>query len=191
MHFPVIVVGEDIHEILVPYGPDADEYPEYDYYTIGGRWDGFFKAKGVPYLVNSVEKRDLDFNYYKSDPNKLGEIFDSVSDMIKDLPVHKSFNELLEELRDYGIKDSKLIRDTWKNQTRVDKILKSEFNNYYPDDFLGSKEDFINNHKNDGFYISAIVEDGTWQGLDNFEEWLEMLKEYPDDMKFTIVDCHI
>lgn len=49
-HFTVMVFGEDPEGQLAPYDENLGEEcedPKWDWYSLGGRWSGYFKAKDI------------------------------------------------------------------------------------------------------------------------------------------------
>jgi hypothetical protein len=59
MHYSVIVIGEDVEGRLAPF-QESDYSPigKWDWYKIGGRWDGALELKDGT-KVNSALKKDL------------------------------------------------------------------------------------------------------------------------------------
>lgn len=201
------------------YNPNS----KWDWYSVGGRWTGFFKLKpgatgevGDPGLMTDeapegfadiVRKKDIDIDFMKNEKEKsASEAYDKAMEILKDLPVHRSFEELYEEnpetARDVYHSQPRLI--AWKNDRNV--------NDYFgfftsPDDFLVTKEQYVNTKKNSTIVPYAFVKDGVWYekgkmgwfGMSDDkmtqDEWNEqfhtMFNELPDDTLLTLVDCHI
>ena len=101
-HFTVMVFGEDPEGQLAPYDENLGEEcedPKWDWYSLGGRWSGYFKAKdikkiflGTPGVFDNVpangygdamEKGNIDLEGMKSDwINEHGAKYDEITSII-------------------------------------------------------------------------------------------------------------
>jgi len=159
---------------------------QWDWYSIGGRWPGFFKIKenpkypdniclGEPGLMtkkarsgyaDSIRICDIDFEGMKKD----------------------KFNEL---------------KETWsKVQNNIEKEDKSVYwmHGITPED---TEETYIERYSN--FSTYAVIKDGEWyakgemgwfgMSSDENENWKEnftkLIESLPEDSLLTLVDCHI
>ena len=102
-HFTVMVFGEDPEGQLAPYNENLGEEcqdPKWDWYLLGGRWSGFFKAKdsqkqmlGTPGVFDNVpapgyadalEKGNIDLEGMRADWIKsYGEKYDDITATIR------------------------------------------------------------------------------------------------------------
>lgn len=141
-HFTVLVIGDDPEKQLAPYqennmencpeksltfhadedsnidkktgkrGYWTNENAKWDWYELGGRWTGFFKARngaqtltGRPGLMtepanpgyaDQLLKADIDFDaMYSEAADKAAKEYDTVMAVIGHLPVNKTWKEVL------------------------------------------------------------------------------------------------
>lgn len=191
---------------------------KWDWYSIGGRWSGFFKMKngidpvtGCPGVFNNqprdgygdvAKKKDIDFEGMKNDAgNKAGEYYDEIISIIGHLPEIESWDSIRERFE--NIDDA---REFYHNQERVKALRDAK---YWTDaeNFQISREEYVENARNNAISTYAVVKDGEWYekgqmgwwGMSSNEidqnEWnkrvMELIDETDDETLFTLVDCHI
>lgn len=194
MHFPVLVVGENIDGQLAPFqennmGDCPDQYLEkddegglynpnsqWDWYVVGGRWNGFFKLKKnkkeyihpeflpkelrtkrkeFPGGVNSALKKDIDFTGMREYRLKLAE---------------KIWNRFMNDKNKY-------IRLTDEMKLRSKLGISP---NATQKSFKGRCS----------LYCSHILWEGEWFGELNETEYYKKLEKVGNDELLTVVDCH-
>lgn len=116
------------------YNPNS----KWDWYELGGRWTGFFKARagakikqGRPGLMtepakpgyaDSLKKRDIDFDsMYNEAADEAGKQYDAVMAVLGSLPPNKSWDEMSAGLK-WNMEDRTAIeaaREEYANQERV------------------------------------------------------------------------
>lgn len=191
---------------------------KWDWWTVGGRWSGFFKLKpgskgevgdsgvfGQPAkkgYADSVLKKDIDFeSMFKDAEEEAIEKYDRIYELIKDTPIAETWKSTRERIK--NIDDA---RQFYNSQERVIKLKK---HNPFADveDYQIDRDTFIQRAKNGAISTYAIVKDNQWYskgkmgwwGISSDEidqdEWnkkvMELIESVPDDTLFTLVDCHI
>ena len=152
---------------------------QWDWYSVGGRWDGFFKAKegtisdeedqefmvmtppGVgPLRLNIITKRNIDFE------------------------------GMLEETQ----KEHALAYDN--EIARLERFAKEGVVNPVPSITKLSKEDYVAQAKPIDVY--ALIIDGDWyeegacyDGNGDLIPLWDLIDKCPDESKFMIIDCHM
>jgi hypothetical protein len=178
-YFGYIKEGED-------WGRWTNPSSKWDWYTIGGRWTGYFKPKadlkypddiilGSPGAfgnkptegyVDSIRLCDIDFEGMENDSR---------------INAEKNWEDA-QELIEKGDKSVYFMYGIKANQT---------------------KEDYINEHSK--FSAFALLKDGVWYAKgemgwwaavsdekDNWqEEFTKLIASLPEDTLLTVVDCHI
>lgn len=171
------------------YGYYHNPNAKWDWWSVGGRWTGFFKAKkgvkfpndlstGTPGLLtecagdgwhDSIRKCDIDFEAMKA------EAVESAKE---------NWKKYQEELA--------------KNAEMAKFIFQ------YPDD-VKTEEDCIKYKLKTYLSTFALLKDGKWyekgkmgwwaivsnENKDWCEEFTKMFEELPEDTLITVVDCHI
>ncbi len=171
---------------------------KWDWWSVGGRWSGFLRLKDGT-EVDTAAKGDVDF---------AGLVAEAREDAAKRWDeVHAVVNH-----RDWlswkycREREANLdaARELYNNQ-QVVIDLENQLHIWDPDDFLASKEEYMDERGKNAFITFAILYDGKWfqrgeMGYwacvsDEDEDWdnafHEILKDIPEDRFLTIVDCHI
>lgn len=206
---------------ITTYNPDS----KWDWYSVGGRWTGYFKLKpgargktGEPGFMSKppkkgyadiVKKGDIDIESMRNDAGEsAGKAYDIAMEIFGDTPVNKTWVEIKNSVSD--IEDS---RGLYGDQPRVkawkeNPKTKEHFGFFTsPDDFLISKEEYVNNARNSAITPFAVVKDGKWYEKGEMgwwamvsnekdqkewdEQFTKMFDELPDETLLTLVDCHI
>ena len=193
MHFPIIVVGEDVEGQLAPFqennmGDCPDKYLEkddegntynpnamWDWYVIGGRWSGGFKLK--PNKKGFCQPEILPGNRRKNFPNGVDSAIKGDIDFegIKQYRI-KLANKIWTR---FMCKDNKYIRLT--DEMRLCNKLGISPNE--------TKSAFIT--RISSYHYHHIVWRDEWFGELSEKEYDKKLKEIGDKELLTIVDCHI
>ncbi len=226
--------GNKKDEVLGRYGYWRNPNSKWDYYRIGGRWAGNFKLKegaSAPaprpgYEVafgqempeeNTADvtcKGDVDFAGMRDDAEpKATKRYDFVLGVFADAPANATWDEI----RDGEEKDMEKARAIYWAQPRcvawraVGREAMSEqgIDSFFgsPDDFLVTREKYIQLARDRAFSTFAVVKEckwyekgemGWWGCVSNEkdpETWLsmfaQMIDALPDDTQLTVVDCHI
>lgn len=187
------------------YGYWKNPNAKWDWYELGGRWDGFFTLKnGKP--SNQAKKKDIDFEKMKDDDGNAAAVrYDSVMGILgNSLSTFKSWKYFQELYKD----DLKTARKEYGSQEAVIKIRSSEGGwGRNLEDFLISREEYIQNARNSAVTPFAVLNNGKWyergemgwwgivlneQDIDVWSnEVNKLLEELPEDTLLSIVDCHI
>jgi len=154
--------------------------------------------------ANQCYKSQLDLQGLEEEAiEEARETYRKAMEILKDLPPNRTWNDIVNE-------SPETAKEIYWAQPRCLAWLKVQkdfgwFSN--PDAFLVSKEDYLEKAKNNAMATFAVLKNGQWYekgemgwfGLAANEkaqtEWHEtfhkLLKETPDDVLLTIVDCHI
>lgn len=202
---------------------------KWDWYTLGGRWTGFFKSKlgvlsavvGQPGIMteearegyaDQLLKSDIDFEYMRNEAeNKALQEYDFATSIFGDMPVNETWEDVrnriegIDNARAYYWSQPRCI--AWKQKQSED------YRNFpfgyisSPDEFIISKETYLQNARNSAGLPFAIVKDSKWYergkmgwfafvGDEKDEnEWnkeaSKLIDELPDDTLLSVYDCHI
>lgn len=193
---------------------------KWDWYSVGGRWSGFFKLKpgatgvlGEPSIFDTTPqtegadqalKNAIDFDGMREEAaSEALTRYREVRALLDSHPVPRTWPDI----RD-NTPDIKQARDDYHAQPAV-KAMMSNKDFYWlnVEDFLCTEEEYFIRARNEAISTYAVVKDGVWYGkgemgwfgvsLDEVNEavWLQKMNELidscPDDTLFTLVDCHI
>lgn len=174
---------------------------------------GVFNNVAEKGYADSILKKYIDFDSMREDSaKKASENYDIAMKIIGHLPENKTWDEYLKD-ESYGEDFDKRREDFW-NQPRClawKEEQQKDFQNFpfsfysSPDNFLISKEEYIQKAKNTAISTFAVVKDGKWYekgkmgwwGItigekDNWEEEFgKLIDSVPDDTLLSIYDCHI
>lgn len=196
------------------YNPNA----KWDWYQVGGRWNGFFKLKegitgecGKPGVFGDkreslsgradiARKGDIDFEGMRSEY-----VDECYADYVKfhDIVSGREIPKWSEFLEKYN--NIEEARDSyWENEVIKDLTKNKFFDFEY---FIKPKDEFLKWARNNAIATYALLYQGNWHekgemgwfGISSNEKnedlWLEefnnILDSLPDDEILTIVDCHI
>jgi len=199
---------------------------KWDCWTLGGRWNGFFKTKkagvgvmGAPGLQSAHEdyepptddradvctKDDIDIDGMRDEAEReAGKSYDLYSKIVAGLPPIVSWEATVEKHN----KDYAAAREEYNAQPAVLVLRKNEETTWYDaDDYLCSREVFIQRSRNAAFSTFAVVKDGKWyergemgwwgvvRDEKDADEWYtqfaSLVDSLPGDTVMTVVDCHI
>jgi len=201
------------------YGYYNNPKAKWDWYSIGGRWSGFFKLKkgcsgelGRPGVfenkpkvgyVDQAYKRDIDFEGMRADHIvERSIVYDKFHNILKGREI-PNWNKILEEC------NQKLdeARKIYNNNPVIIDIQKEGFWLMNIEYFCVPKEKFIENESKNAISTYAVVYNGEWYekgemgwwGISTNEkepdkwnvEFNKLLDSVPDDTLLTLVDCHI
>lgn len=153
---------------------------KWDWYSVGGRWTGFFKPKPGKSgelgesdefgnkpdegYVDSILKGDLDIEAMRADAIKQAEeVWGTVDSVISSFKEFHSWEKVREEMFPGQINEA---RDFYNNQPIVKAFntLQGKCVGYMSniEDYRIDKETFINSKKNSALSTFAILKDGEW-----------------------------
>jgi len=199
---------------------------KWDWYSLGGRWTGFLKLKkgatgqvGQPGVmtnpanegyVDSALKKDIDFLGMMDDAAKeAGERYDLVMCIVGNTPKVIEWSSFLSrvENNEITIDDA---RSQYHAQPRVVLLNKNISTLGYiqsPEKYNLSKEEFIDEARNNAISTFAVLKDGEWYEKGEMGWWAvvsnpkdqnewngqikDMIDSLPDDTLISIYDCHI
>jgi len=159
---------------------------KWDWYSLGGRWSGFFKAKvGVEPVIgrpgvfnNKVEdgysdeilKGDVDFEFMERRAiKKATERYDKVYPLIKDTPINRTWEDIIS---DDTIGDMETKRIFYGEQPRVKAFKESGIGhsaNIEP--YNASREEYIKKESACPYGTFAMVKDGIWMEKGEMDWW--------------------
>lgn len=150
---------------------------KWDWYSLGGRWTGFFKLKvgvnevvGRPGLMTEPAedgygdqclKSEIDFEAMRDEAGlKAQNEYEEAMDIFGHLPKNRAWDEVRESFK--GKIDE--ARDYYWSQARCEALRKSQSDLRWgnPDPFLASKETYIENARDGAVAPFAVIKDGKW-----------------------------
>lgn len=166
------------------FGYMSNDNAKWDWYSVGGRWAGFFKLKqgatgelgekswgmeGVKLdekkQADVLHKGDVDFAaMVKEASDAAGAAWDAVHEATKDTPPARSWKEVLEASEKVGEPIEK-TREIYHEQERVKAFGTTEQGKGWAPDlesFMCSREEYVNRHGKAAIAPWAIVYDGEW-----------------------------
>lgn len=257
-HFTVLVIGENQEEQLAPFQEnnmgdcpgqylifkEDDDYDvdketgkrghwynpnsKWDWYTLGGRWTGFFKLKanveavvGRPGLMTAppeegfgdmCRKFEIDFDSMRDDAGKKAqEEYDYAMSFLSGFPENETWDKIGKEMNySQGARSKYWSQErcaAWKaEEVKSHKTWPFGWNSS-PDEFLISKEDYIENARNSAITTHAVIKDGKWyergsmgwwgivrdekDGIEWAAEFAKLIDGLPEDAVLSVFDCHI
>lgn len=200
---------------------------QWDWFVLGGRWTGFFKLKegvleivGEPGLFQREAKEghgdcalksEIDFDLMRNEAGlKALQEYELAEQVIGHLPMNRPWKEIGAEK-----KYSDEAREIYRSQPRVMAWGSAAKNRKdWPfgwrsscDDFLMSREQYIENARNNACVTHAVIKDGKWYESGSMgwwgmvsnekdsEQWADefskLIDDLPDDTMLSVYDCHI
>ena len=199
------------------YNPNA----KWDWYSVGGRWTGYFKAKensvgelGRPGVFDNKPKngwfdiikvKDLDIDgMLESSIKEANETYDELEKILNGRPL-PSWNDIREK---HG-ENIDAAREEYRSLEVVIDLNKANFFSFgdLVEVFGKNREEYILKQKNNTMVPFAVVKDGVWYqkgemgwfGMSSDEmtqdEWnnqfWKMIMSLDSETTLTMVDCHI
>lgn len=180
------------------YGYWENPNAKWDYYTIGGRWAGFFKLKkGKKGIIGKKswtnEGKEIDKDRTDQSRKKDIDFVNTVKEnMEKALKNYKEFENLLKS-------DSKTAE--FKSYWIYGIENKGDIDNFIPE----SQDEYVKRHAMPTTF--AVLKDGKWYERGHMGWWAivnnekdsnkwtiefcKLIDELPEDTLLTVVDCHI
>jgi len=211
------------------YGYWENPNAKWDWYSLGGRWTGFFRKKlsakvaavGKPGLMteparegyaDQLKKKDIDFEYMRNEKaNDAAQEYDYAMEILQQLPVNETWESIrkngdtskMDELRDKYWSQERC--KAWTEASRKDRQNWPFGFNTSPDDFVMSKEKYVDNARKQAITTHAVIKDGKWYERgsmgwwavvidenDNWgEEFHKLLDSISEDTMLSVYDCHI
>ena len=196
-----------VDEKTSKYGYWENPKAKWDWYSIGGRWEGFFNMKDGT-KANSGLIKDIDFISKKQKlVNEADKRFDDAMELMgKTLNTLKPWKYFREEK--YPDDNNKAM-EVYNNQEAVKLFRQSVLCGFGdgPEEFLCTKEKYLDEVNNNAGVTYAFLIDGDWVergemewfGMSSNEidkdkwdeKFQEMLNSLPETERLTLVDCHI
>lgn len=157
--------------------------------------------------ADAAFKKDIDFESMRNEAAKeAAEKYDNVMSFIANMPANKSWDQIREENKD----DIEVAREIyWKQERCIAFNSKRELFEIArnPDDFLVTRDAFIEEARNGAIGTFAIIKDGQWYEKGSMgwwgvvhdkkdeDEWQKefssLLNQLPDNTFLSVYDCHI
>ena len=211
---------------------------KWDWYQVGGRWNGFFKLKPAAVAVgagmlgiaglnrldpgyeppaidraDSCLKGEIDVEGMRQEAEaEAAERYDKVHDLVGDL----SWEPWTVFLERFGINEGSTAvipggidaaRDAYHAQPAILALRSSADYIWEPDDFLVSREAYLQAARDGAILTFALVKDGEWHERGSMgwfgcvsdakdrDIWVkqcsDLIDSLPDDTLLTVCDCHI
>jgi hypothetical protein len=159
------------------YGYWNNPNAKWDWYSVGGRWTGYFKPKagavgelGQPGAFNNqpksgyvdvIQLKDIDIEGMKKDAEKeANETYDKIEKILMGRK-YPSWKEIREK---HGDENIDAAREEFNNHEVVQDFNKNQFyifGDFY-EEYGQSREEYVNKCKNGVMVPYAVVKDGKW-----------------------------
>jgi len=203
------------------YGYWHNDNGKWDWYTVGGRWTGFFMPKpgargelgesgsfgNKPRQgwVDSAKIKDIDFTAMINDKiNQAHATYDKLEAVLQGRSI-PSWSKILEENNN----DVNVAREIYQSNP-VKKALDAAQLDTWGDNvayYKNSRQEFVASQASSVAVPFAVVKDGQWyekgkmgwfgmsSGDKDQEQWSDefwkLIKSLPEDTRLTLVDCHV
>lgn len=200
---------------------------KWDWYQIGGRWNGFFKLKsngigiiGNPGLnrmnpdykppkrdrADQAHKGDIDVEGMRNEAaEKASSAYDLFDKVTKNLPAIIKWEIILEK---NGKENVEKAREEYHDQPAIKALRENDETRWFDEeDFLCSKEEYVDGARKGAFSTFAVLKDGQWYERGKMGWWAcvsdekdetewrnqfsSLIDSLPDTTLLTVVDCHI
>lgn len=174
---------------------------KWDWYVLGGRWNGFLKLKegatgevgqgglfsraAKDGTADSAFKKDIDFfNMRKDAAEEAGKLWDKVKRIIKGCPEPLPWNHVRENMFPGDIDGA---REYYRNQGAVLKLDEWNKENSHElfginlEDFNCTREDYCIDAANGSFVTFAVLKDGKWYERGEMGWWASVSNEKDRD----------
>lgn len=193
------------------YGYWSNPNAKYDYYTVGGRWSGFFKQKNKEIgnnkntWIDIIKVCDIDIEGMQQEVvNRANETYDRIEELL-DGRTYPSWITTRNKYPD----DIEAARSEYRENEVVKSFNEGRFHIFgdFYEEYGHSREEYVSKCKNHIMVPYAFVKDGVWYqkgkmgwfGVSrdemNQEEWnqnfFEMIGTLDTNTKLTLLDCHI
>lgn len=207
----------------------TNPHRQWDWYQVGGRWSGFLKlkhgadgelgSKGLmgscasdgPGRADQTTKGAIDFDGMRDEAGQEAANRWDKAAAAKNAAgfTAEATWDSRQTVRERHPGDIEAARAAYNSQPAV-AALKNAFKDHFffePDQFLISRDDYIQQARDRATVTYAIVKDGEWIAKGEMGWWglsddkvseadwnrkvNEMLDALPDDTLITVVDCHI
>lgn len=200
----------DVLKVIRRTNPRA----EWDWYIIGGRWTGFFKAKegatvcvvgepGVmteaaqPGYCDQIRKGDIDFDSMReAAAAQAAKTYDEFYAILngREHPNRPAIRAAHENIVD--------AREVYNNDPVIQDFHKAGWHFYTPVEFVDvTRAEYMKKAADGVIQTFAVIKDGVWyqKGVVTDEkdpdawsrEFSRLIDDLPDDTLLTVVDCHI
>ena len=211
---------------------------KWDWYQIGGRWNGYFKLKpmamgivGAPGLqtMNSdyvpvdeatradiLMKGDIDIEGMRWEAGEeAAKTYNLFLEVTRDLPLPLTWKQCQErnqtgEFHENGEPkvDWAAAREQYNSQPMIEALRSNRETIWFDvENFMCSKETYIERARNGALATFAVVKDGKWYQRGNmgwwgmvsdeedrdtwYKQFSDLIDGLPDNTMLTVVDCHI
>jgi hypothetical protein len=203
---------------------------KWDWYSVGGRWNGYFKLKpmamgvlGTPGLqtMNSdyepagedradmIMKGDIDIDGMRWEAGEeAAKTYNTFLDVTRDLPLPLTWQQVQERNTTDGKVDWNAAREQFNSQPMIEALRSNRETIWFDiENFMCSKETYIERARNGALATFAVVKDGKWYQRGNmgwwgmvsdeedrdtwYKQFSDLIDGLPDDTMLTVVDCHI
>ncbi len=178
---------------------------KWDWYQLGGRWDGFFLHKsGI--RINSLKKGEIDFAGMLADKAiKAKRYYEEFAAAVSGYEFPRTWTSVRTE-----IKDIDKAREFYKSQPAIKAIKEAGINLLFEctvEHYGNDEQEYVVRHASSSISPYAIIYEGNWiakgemgwWGISDDEvaqkQWdekvSELISELPDDTMLSLYDCHI
>jgi len=194
---------------------------KWDWYSVGGRWTGYFKVKagadaavGDPGILTEPAEKGWADVCLKGDIDIVGmraeamataaENFDRIHAILDDRPLIEPWDHVRVRFTEQGIDAARKFYNAQEGLVALREAKESVWN---IEPFLVQRDEFIETARQNALVPFALVMDGQWfesgsmgwwgmvSDEKNQAEWMAMVNQLldglPDGTLITAVDCHI
>jgi hypothetical protein len=175
---------------------------KWDWYSLGGRWRGQLKLK-TGKEVDQARKGDVDFWLMRETAAQEAALeYDRFHAVLSGRECPK-----WDEIRERHGEDIDAARKEYNSHSVIKDMYDARFIFIWdgPEEFLVSREEFMQAARNNAVSTFAVIKDGKWyergqmgwfgfvsDEKDNWnEEFFKLLDGLPDDTLLSVYDCHI
>lgn len=165
---------------------------KWDWYTLGGRWSGFFSLKNDNVLSSGTNKvigdkgdrsriGDINFKGMREEARKEAEReFDKYWDIVKDFPDAESWSEVRDRFENnknslvlYGEHPVEAARNAYRNQPVIQAFYEKKMGAWgCPIDIFGrDREAYVQRCENSAAVPFAVLKDGKWHERGSMGWW--------------------
>lgn len=193
----------------IKFGRWTNPNAEWDWWRVGGRWSNSLKLKDGSW-ADAAFKKDIDFEGMQNELlEKKLPLFDLAQEQMKETGYFQSWADLMSATNEDGTKKYEDTRNAYYSQEGLKALhnrLKQDDIYADLDQFLVSREEFIEQVKFSAFSTYAILHDKKWLSEDSYADgwgplaeeqreafrvdYLKVLDSIPDDYLLVVVDCH-
>lgn len=197
----------EVVRVVTRTNPNA----KWDWWTVGGRYEGRLILRSPGAAVNSARKGDIDWLAMRqASVNARLPSYDKFHSVLRGRPMHEHWDAVRERMVEKEGKTIDAARDYYHAQPLVQELMAAEALNawdasWQEREYSLSRDEFAQRAADAGIAPFAIVSEDGWQERGDMGWWgvvtderadwdrraAQLLEALPDTARITVVDCHI